>query len=262
MNWFRVYHDIIDDPKVLALPRAARWHIIELFAISSRQTDSKLAANSLQTLRGCLPPINQIAIHMRLSLKKTREVIQLMIDNGFIDASEDWSVLAIHGWENRQFKSDDVSSRSRESMQRSRERSPKQPVNVHLAGARSETETEQNKPPNKPPRGGESFSDFDLDPKIPVELWLDFEAMRKRIRKPMTHRARSLVVRELIKLEVDGHPVAAVLEQSIRNCWQDVFPIRQPNGSQQPAQAKAAEDRDAKIQAKFAAAMAKGVPGA
>ena len=58
------------------------------------------------------------------------------------------------------------------------------------------------------------------------KAWLDYLAMRKSIRKPATLRAKQLVVKELLKYDV---PTAiAMLEQSIVNSWQGVFPLKTP----------------------------------
>lgn len=62
---------------------------------------------------------------------------------------------------------------------------------------------------------------------VPMAEWSDFEEMRQKIRKPMTPKAKSLIVGELFKLRNRGHPPEQVLQQSIRNCWQDVFPLRE-----------------------------------
>jgi uncharacterized protein YdaU (DUF1376 family) len=74
-------------------------------------------------------------------------------------------------------------------------------------------------------RGGKSPPGraFVVPDHIPREAWDHFEAMRVKIRKPLTDRGRELVVEELAKL--GGDPVA-ILEQSVRNDWQDVYPLR------------------------------------
>lgn len=59
-----------------------------------------------------------------------------------------------------------------------------------------------------------------------AQVWPDFEEHRKKLKKPMTDRARSLIVAKLDSLEKQGHDPIAVLEQSIRQGWQDVFPLR------------------------------------
>jgi hypothetical protein len=62
---------------------------------------------------------------------------------------------------------------------------------------------------------------------VPVTLWMEFVEMRKKIRKPMTDKAVELIHRELLRLKGLGHDPVQVLEQSIRNGWQDVFPVRE-----------------------------------
>ena len=61
---------------------------------------------------------------------------------------------------------------------------------------------------------------------VPVELWLSYVEMRKRIRKPMTDHAGELIRRELQKLKDQGHDPIEVLERSIMNSWQGVFPLK------------------------------------
>lgn len=69
---------------------------------------------------------------------------------------------------------------------------------------------------------------------VPVALWLSFVEMRRKNRKPLTDHAGELIRRELLKLQEQGHDPVEVLEQSIRNGWQDVFPIREgQNGTRQ-----------------------------
>lgn len=55
----------------------------------------------------------------------------------------------------------------------------------------------------------------------------DFRQMRERIRKPMTGQAQRLILRELDKLAgADDALKIAVVEQSIRNAWQDVYALK------------------------------------
>jgi hypothetical protein len=75
---------------------------------------------------------------------------------------------------------------------------------------------------NAPRRGKNPPRAFVLPDNIPQEAWKAFEEHRNRLRKPMTDRARVLIVLELRKL--GGDPVL-ILEQSIRKGWQDVFPL-------------------------------------
>lgn len=69
-------------------------------------------------------------------------------------------------------------------------------------------------------------SAFAVPDWIPQEEWQSFEEMRRKIRKPMTDKARSLIVTSLHKLRSLGHSPKLVLEQSIRNSWQDVYELK------------------------------------
>ena len=65
---------------------------------------------------------------------------------------------------------------------------------------------------------------FEIPSFINPEIWKDFEAMRKQIKRPMSERAKKLIVARLQKLGEDK--ANEILEQSIVNCWQDVYPFK------------------------------------
>jgi hypothetical protein len=69
-------------------------------------------------------------------------------------------------------------------------------------------------------------SAFVLPDWINPETWSHFEEMRQKMRKPMTDRARRDIVARLDKLRTDGQDVEAMLAQSIRKSWQDVFEVK------------------------------------
>lgn len=68
------------------------------------------------------------------------------------------------------------------------------------------------------------------------EAVTEFIKMRKMIRKPLTDHALKLMLRELAKLSDIESEQIAILEQSIANSWQGVFPLRK-NGNE-PARHK------------------------
>jgi hypothetical protein len=49
--------------------------------------------------------------------------------------------------------------------------------------------------------------------------------MRRKKRAPLTDRARQNIVTKLVRLEKEGQRAEDVLNQSITNAWQDVFPL-------------------------------------
>lgn len=67
---------------------------------------------------------------------------------------------------------------------------------------------------------------FKLPEGVPADAWADFVEMRKAMRKPMTVKAKTLVILKLIKLRENGQDVRAVLEQSVANSWPDVYAVK------------------------------------
>lgn len=57
----------------------------------------------------------------------------------------------------------------------------------------------------------------------------DFEDMRKRIKKPLSDRAKELLLKKLQDLSTNPDTQIEILEQSIFNSWQSVFPLKQNN---------------------------------
>ena len=68
---------------------------------------------------------------------------------------------------------------------------------------------------------------FVLPDWVDSEAWEEFENMRKRIRRPLTEYAKTLIVKELAKCKAIGDDPKDCLDRSIKNDWTDVYP-RQP----------------------------------
>ena len=59
------------------------------------------------------------------------------------------------------------------------------------------------------------------------KAWKEYKTMRTKIRKPLTERAEELIIKELDKLAEDEKTQIAILNQSIMNSWQGVFPLKE-----------------------------------
>lgn len=64
----------------------------------------------------------------------------------------------------------------------------------------------------------------------------DFEVMRVKRKKPMTDRARKLLLAELDKLASDREIKIAILYQSIVRCWDSVYPLKTSGPAPEQAQ--------------------------
>lgn len=75
-------------------------------------------------------------------------------------------------------------------------------------------------------RDADAFAAFAAGDGDLLAVLKDFEKMRKSIKKPMTDRAKQLLVTKL-KNEFPPEQWKPVLEQSIVKCWQDIYPLKE-----------------------------------
>lgn len=81
---------------------------------------------------------------------------------------------------------------------------------------------------SKYPHTPKGASGFALPDWVNKTDWDDFEEMRKRIKKPMTDRARREIIDDLERFRAKGYDPAAILVESIKKSWQGVF---EPKGN-------------------------------
>lgn len=90
-------------------------------------------------------------------------------------------------------------------------------------------------PPESPKGGGSIFADYaDGDAEL-LQALTAFEAMRKQKKKPMTERARRLLLSTLDQLAGERRTRIAILDQSTLNCWTSVYPLKTPLEEAAPA---------------------------
>lgn len=126
MRWLRLYDDTINDPKVIKLPEAMRWHWIALLCVASKND-------------GQLPHLDDVAIQLRVTAAKATEIIATLVKAGLIDKTE--TGFAPHNWSGRQYKSDV----SNERVKRYRERKCNVTETVTVTPPDTDTDTEAEK---------------------------------------------------------------------------------------------------------------------
>jgi hypothetical protein len=79
------------------------------------------------------------------------------------------------------------------------------------------------------------FQDFTFADSEFQSVWKEFKQMRVKLKKPITEYGETLGLKELQKLSGDDKAKAiAILQQSIKNSWQGLFPLKDNyNGTQQ-----------------------------
>lgn len=70
------------------------------------------------------------------------------------------------------------------------------------------------------------IGDFTQDESLKQAI-NDFIQMRKLIKKPLTDRALKIILNKLSSLSSDASTQIKILEQSIANSWQSVFPLKE-----------------------------------
>ena len=92
--WFRMYSSILTNRKVHNLRGNEVLGWLKLLAIAN-----------LQTPRGTLPPLEDIAFQLRLSIKAADTLLNALADEGLVEERED-KVLVMHDWNEWQAERD------------------------------------------------------------------------------------------------------------------------------------------------------------
>lgn len=89
------------------------------------------------------------------------------------------------------------------------------------------------------PRGSKKKPQFYPNDERLEQAFSDYADMRRRIKKPMTERAVTLVMKKLEQLAtvpfsdgMDNDLAVRILEQSIENSWQGLFPLKEADRKQ------------------------------
>jgi hypothetical protein len=89
-----------------------------------------------------------------------------------------------------------------------------------------------NRDKEKEKKKADAFSDFAGTDSELLSTLRDFEQMRNKIKKPLTPRAKTMLINKLSK-EFRPEDWITVLEKSIAHCWQDIYPLKERNEARQ-----------------------------
>lgn len=90
-GWFRLYHDLVDDPKVQQLPDELFKFWVNLLCLTSRERT------------GQLPDLSSLPFRLRLPRATVEDYVMILIDRGLLEwVDSKAGVLAPHNWGQRQ----------------------------------------------------------------------------------------------------------------------------------------------------------------
>lgn len=99
MKWFRLYDELLDDPKTQQLPASLFKVWINLLCVANRSNP-----------RGTLPDVPSIAFHLRVPETRVVELLEELSSFGLLDCDAR-KRYSPHNWNGRQRVSDNVSTR-------------------------------------------------------------------------------------------------------------------------------------------------------
>lgn len=182
----------------------------------------------------CWPSIDLLAEESGLSRRAVIEHLQLAEQNGWI-AKRDRSTRSGQGWRRVEYFctiQPGIETRVRnDDSERGAPGSPAKGGDFDAEGGDRDSKkvVHQGHPSTSKntTRGNQiPASAFALPDWIREEVWKAYEEMRKKIRKPMTERARDLIIKKLHDMKQSGQDANAVLEQSVIGSWTNIYPIK------------------------------------
>lgn len=99
-RWFRLYDEMLDDPKVQKLHPALFKVLVNVWCVASRHD-------------GSLPSQTDLAFALRMSEDETFRAVSKLAELGFIDTDTATGEQHPHAWDQRQFRSDVSTDRVR-----------------------------------------------------------------------------------------------------------------------------------------------------
>lgn len=230
-----------NDPKIMALRSVygaegygVYWMLIEILR---EQPDYKLAVNKYIW--------STLAMQMQVEASRLEDIItdccMEFEENGKTLLVNDGKFLYSASLLRRMGKVDDISNLRREAAKKRWEKPCK--VSEEVDDCNEDANADQKKSKEKQSKEKKSkadqskakqtkakqttiFSDFAGEDADLLAALQDFEEMRVKIKKPMTDRAKKLLLTELEKLSTDRQTQIAILDQSITRSWAGVFALK------------------------------------
>jgi hypothetical protein len=196
-----MYSYAVYDVKLLLLAFEVRWHFVEI-----------LCLKAMGTLDSDAPLMERrVALKLGLQLPQLDEVKRRLLEIGLID--EDFQPIS---WDERQYESDISTERVRR-------------YRMKRGGNVSETPSEQSRAETEQSRA-EQREDAPAVAGLDVQAWTAWTVYRKQIGKPVKPASIPAAQR---KLAAYGTSQAAIVEQSVANGWQGLFPLKSAGEQQQ-----------------------------
>src|SRR6185312_4909221 len=194
MRWLRLWTDITGDPKIKMLAFEDRWHYVALLCMKRSGDVDGVTGDLLE---------RSVGVSLGLGDRDRDELKRRLMEVKLID--DRWQPK---DWKKRQFPSDSSATRTRRWRERSRDAAVTSQGGHGDALEQSRDRAEKETP---------------LPPSLDAAAWTRWVEYRSEIRKPLKPASIQAAQR---KLAAFGSDQQAVVEQSIAEGYQGLFPLK------------------------------------
>lgn len=208
MDWFRMYGEFANDPKVQMMPETMQRRLVMLFCLQ--------CSNGIETFHETERETS-IAFALRISEAELAETKELFLRKEFINS--DWTIC---NWDKRQYASDSSTARVRRHREKSKQASEThETLQKRSSNAleQNRTDTEQIEQKKTTPASRVPSVSVQALTELGVEEQTaqEFLAVRKRKRSPLTELALAGISREAASI---GWSLEAALKKCVERGWQ------------------------------------------
>jgi len=238
IKWIKIATNLFADEKILLIeqmPDADTIIVIwfKLLCMAGRENNC-----GVFVMGGKIPYTDEmLAAIFRRPLPTIRLALKTFEDFGMIeiiDTPTGQEVFTIPNWEKHQNVDglDTIREQTRQRVAKHREKqrlalacNVTSNVTVTESNATEEEEEEDKEEEKEKDKKKKSSAPYVADDDLNKAI-IAFIEHRKKIKKPMTEKAIELLISELNKLSSDRLTQIAIINQSIFNGWQGVFPLK------------------------------------
>ena len=199
LQWFRLYHRIVDDEKLRLLAFEDRWHFVALCCLKA----DGLLDSPNDNLRS-----RKIAVKLGVQLRELDEIGRRLQEVNLVD--ENLSPVA---WDELQYKSDNSTNRVKKYREKQQHNAMKRERNVSVTGQETDTDTDTEVNTNVLTGKRRSVSAAKPD-GFCDQLWKDWKNHRKAA---FTETALKGIEREAA---LAGWTLEAAITEAIERGWQ------------------------------------------
>lgn len=238
VKWIKITTDMFDNRKIKHLRRLPDGDSIVLIWVMLLTLAGRCNSGGMIFLTENIPYTNKMLADELDFEESTVQLAMTALDQLGMIHTNDKGFLAISGWEEHQNIEGMEKIRESKRLAQARWRAKQNALaetstvdstvdttEIESGNAEEDIDKDKNKSKKKNKEIKTYSDDADLNQAI-----LSFIDFRKSIKKPMTDRAVELLINKLNGMTFDVQGQIEILNQSIMNGWQGVFPLKTKGG--------------------------------